>query len=82
MVNRCVYQITNGIVLCKNKLIFFYKYLPVNERISHFLMEISTHLDDDRRGERLRQGVQVAIMGAPNVGKSSLLNVLCELFVF
>lgn len=34
------------------------------------------HLADGRRGERLREGVQVAIIGAPNVGKSSLLNAL------
>ena len=38
--------------------------------------EIARHLDDARRGERLRAGFQVAIVGAPNVGKSSLLNLL------
>ena len=37
---------------------------------------IARHLDDARRGERLREGFQVAIVGAPNVGKSSLLNRL------
>ena len=38
--------------------------------------EISEHLDDNSRGERLRDGVHVAILGAPNAGKSSLLNLL------
>ncbi|MDA0260580.1 MAG: tRNA uridine-5-carboxymethylaminomethyl(34) synthesis GTPase MnmE [Proteobacteria bacterium] len=37
---------------------------------------IEDHLDDDGRGEKLRVGFHVAIIGAPNVGKSSLLNVL------
>ena len=40
--------------------------------------EIETHLNDNRRGERLREGVQVAIVGAPNAGKSSLLNALAQ----
>jgi len=37
---------------------------------------ILSHLGDGRRGERLREGLVVAITGAPNVGKSSLLNAL------
>ena len=40
--------------------------------------EIKVHLRDERRGERLRSGVQVVIAGATNAGKSSLLNTLCE----
>ena len=31
-----------------------------------------------RRGERLRAGVTVAVIGAPNVGKSSLVNLLAR----
>ena len=38
--------------------------------------EILAHLDDAGRGERLREGLMVAILGAPNAGKSSLLNAL------
>jgi tRNA modification GTPase len=40
--------------------------------------EIAAHLADDRRGERLREGLVFAIVGAPNAGKSSLMNRLAE----
>ncbi|PLX38197.1 MAG: tRNA uridine-5-carboxymethylaminomethyl(34) synthesis GTPase MnmE [Hyphomicrobiales bacterium] len=40
--------------------------------------EIDRHLADGRRGERLRLGVEVAVMGPPNAGKSSLLNALAH----
>lgn len=39
--------------------------------------EIATHLKD-RRGERLRDGLSIAIIGPPNAGKSSLLNLLAR----
>lgn len=40
--------------------------------------EMAALLAEAPRGERLREGVVVAILGAPNAGKSSLLNALAE----
>eukprot|EP00940_MAST-03C_sp_MAST-3C-sp2_P000495 g495.t1 len=39
---------------------------------------IVAHLNDGRRGEILRSGARVALLGPPNAGKSSLLNRLAQ----
>lgn len=40
--------------------------------------ELASHLADAHRGERVRDGFRIAIIGAPNAGKSSLLNRLAQ----
>lgn len=47
-------------------------------QLDEICVEIRSHLDDNRRGERLREGVHIAIIGPPNAGKSSLLNLLAQ----
>jgi tRNA modification GTPase len=39
-------------------------------------LDLDRALADGRRGERIREGFRVAVIGAPNAGKSSLLNAL------
>ncbi len=44
--------------------------------LSGLLDSMASHLADGRRGERVRNGFSIALIGAPNAGKSSLLNRL------
>ena len=46
--------------------------------VAEILAEIRHHLDDSRRGEIVREGIHLAIIGPPNAGKSSLLNALAK----
>ncbi len=50
----------------------------VRPEITVLRTAIAAHLADNRRGERLREGVAVVILGPPNAGKSSLLNLLAR----
>lgn len=50
----------------------------VRGQIESLSAELAQHLADGSRGERLRDGLSVAIIGKPNAGKSSLLNALAK----
>ncbi len=50
----------------------------IRPKLKELRVEIASHLDDQHLGERLRDGFKIAIIGAPNAGKSSLMNVLAK----
>lgn len=50
----------------------------VGEQIASLTRDMQRHLSDNRRGELVREGVKIAIVGPPNAGKSSLFNLLAQ----
>ncbi|MCB8880875.1 tRNA uridine-5-carboxymethylaminomethyl(34) synthesis GTPase MnmE [Acidisoma cellulosilytica] len=44
--------------------------------ITRLTQEIGAHLNDGQRGEKMRDGLVFVIQGAPNAGKSTLMNAL------
>jgi len=50
----------------------------IQKTSNNVLQEIKKTLDDQKVGERIREGFKIAIVGPPNSGKSSLLNYLSK----
>lgn len=48
----------------------------IRDEISALIFEMKAQLQASKKAEKLRSGLTIAIVGAPNVGKSSLLNWL------
>jgi len=50
----------------------------VEKNVAELANEIALHLNDNKVGQKIKNGLNLAIIGAPNVGKSSLINFLAQ----
>lgn len=50
----------------------------VQRDVDQLINDINRFLNDSRKGEMRRNGVKTAILGEPNVGKSSFMNHICQ----
>ncbi|MCP5412795.1 MAG: tRNA uridine-5-carboxymethylaminomethyl(34) synthesis GTPase MnmE [Alphaproteobacteria bacterium] len=54
------------------------EFAAARDAARKILQQIQSHMDDAGRGEALREGLRLTILGPPNAGKSSLINALAR----
>ena len=50
----------------------------INKEVVDLKSQIFQHLNDNKVGQKIKNGLSLAIIGAPNSGKSSLMNFLAQ----
>ena len=54
------------------------EFAAARRAAAEIYQQIQEHMDDSGRGESLREGLRLTILGPPNAGKSSLINALAR----
>ena len=81
-VNQLIEEITQLRILVESTLDFpeeeieFLESSKANERLASILKKLQDLVEKTQQGKILRDGIRLALVGPPNVGKSSLLNCL------
>lgn len=75
---RCIAHLEAFIDFSEDENIEDGVIIQLNKELRKVRKEIKSHLDDSRRGELVRDGIRTVIVGEPNVGKSSFMNLVCQ----